>query len=159
MERTKATLAFNDAVDGLRNGVWVTFELLIYCLIASLLLPIVVNDAAAATQIKQDELAEEVHLKKSSLVMMAEYLKTQEDLLKRDFANITLLAMLRKYVEELDKITLEDKQLTPKISRWYRATNEYAERVALAQQHVESGLPFSLNVTREGWVLIVVDQC
>ena len=157
MEVTKAALVFKNAAYGLRNGAWFTFKHLIYCLIASLLILIVINDATAKTQIKQDELAEEVHLKKSSLVMMAEHLKTQEDLLKRDFANITLLAMLRKYVEELDKITFEDKQLTPKISRWYRATNEYVERIALAQQYIESGLPFSLNVTRERWLLIVVE--
>lgn len=153
----KATPVYDETARDLTCDVVFRVQQLIPLILVSLLLLMVVNDAFSATQIKQVELAKEVHLKKSSLARMAEHLKTQEDLLKRDFANITLLAMLRKYVEELDKIKLHDNQLTPKVSRWYRATNEYVERVVLAQQYIESGLPFSLNVTREGWVLIVVE--
>lgn len=156
MEAPKASPLFNSVVQGLCH-IRPTVKALIYCVMAALLLLIVVNGAAAATQTKQLEPAKEVHLKESSLAVMARHLKMEEDLLKRDFTNITLLAMLRKYVEELDKIKLEGKQLTSKVSRWYRATSDYVERIILAQEYVESGLPFSLNVTREGWVLIIVE--
>lgn len=105
-------------------------------------------------QIKQ---ADEVHLKTSTLATMANYLMNESDLLKRDFANIALLTMLRAYVVELDAIQESKLAMNAKVARWYRATRNYVERISLAQGYVESGLPFSLTVTREGWLLIITE--
>lgn len=106
---------------------------------------------------QQIKVANEIQFKVSTLAKMAHHLVNGEELLRRDFANIALLTMLRAYVAELDSVQESHSVMNDKVARWHRATIDYVERISLAQGYVESGLPFSLTVTREGWLLIITE--
>lgn len=114
----------------------------------------------AGTASAQPPADRQVNLPPSAFATLAAQLRDAEDAPRRDFAALTLDALLEAYDRELQRAAQDrprDAEGRAKLARWQHATRGLVADLESLLRQVDAGVPLAVIVERQREVLLDVD--